>query len=41
MFGQGVNVIALVTKDSEISINETDIRLGGDNSFESRLCDWH
>ena len=39
--GQGVNVIALVTEDSPISVNETNVRLGGNNSFESRLCDCH
>ncbi len=41
VFGQGVDVITLVTQDSQISIDETDIRLGGNNSFESRLCNWH
>ena len=41
VFGQGVDVITLVTQDSQISINETDIGLGGNNSLESRLCDCH
>jgi hypothetical protein len=41
VFGQGMNVKALVTQDSTIPVNETDVRLGGNNSFESRLCDCH
>jgi hypothetical protein len=41
VFGQSVNVITLVTQDSQISIYETNIRLGGNNPFESRLCDCH
>ena len=41
VIGQGVDVITLVTEDSQISIDETDIRLGGNNPLESRLCNWH
>ena len=41
VFSQGVDVITLVTEDSQISIDETDIRLGGNNPFEPRLCNWH
>ncbi len=41
VLGQGVDVVALVTQDSQIPIDETDIRLGGNNPFEPRLCDWH
>ena len=41
VLGQGVDVITLVTQDSQIPIDETDIRLGGNNTFESRLCDCH
>jgi hypothetical protein len=41
VFGQGVNVETLIAQDSQISIDETNIGLGGNNPFESRLCNWH
>ncbi len=39
--GQGMNVITLIAEDSTVPIDETNIRLGGNNAFEPRLCDWH
>src|SRR5258708_38155734 len=39
--GQGVDVEALVTEDSAISIDKTNVRLGGNNALEPRLCHWH
>ena len=41
VFGQGMDIETLVTQDPEISIDETNIRLGGNNPLESRLCNWH
>ena len=34
-------LIALVAEDSAISVNETNLGLGGDNALEPRLCDCH
>jgi hypothetical protein len=41
VFGQGVDIETLIPENPEISIDETNIRLGGNNPFESRLCDCH
>src|ERR1700680_2597950 len=36
-----MDVVALVAKNAAIPINETNTRLGRNDSFESCLCDWH
>src|SRR5579872_2765927 len=36
-----MDVVAAVAEDSAISIDEANLGLGGDDPFESRLCDWH
>ncbi len=41
MLGQRVDVVSLIAQDSGVAIDETNIRLGSNNPFETRLCDWH
>jgi hypothetical protein len=41
MLSEGVDVVALVAEDSEISVNETNVGLGCDDALESRLCNRH
>src|ERR1700730_6136127 len=36
-----MDVEALIAKKAFVSVNETNVGLGGNNALESRLCYWH